>query len=71
MLGPIAVNRESEFTDELPKTRSAKIMQRPFQTRELGLKEENLVIHMMFKKNIQRKGGELCKQVSFGYSFSF
>ncbi len=44
MLGPIVLNREYEFTDELPKTRSAKIMQRPFQTRELGLKEEGLVI---------------------------
>jgi acyl-coenzyme A synthetase/AMP-(fatty) acid ligase len=30
-----------EFTDELPKTRSAKIMNRVFQTRELGLKEED------------------------------
>ncbi len=44
MLGPIAVNREYEFTDELPKTRSGKIMNRVFQARELGLQEEDLVI---------------------------
>ncbi len=44
MSGPIVVNREYEFTDELPKTRSAKILQRVFQARELGLKEEDLVI---------------------------
>jgi acyl-coenzyme A synthetase/AMP-(fatty) acid ligase len=44
MLGPIAVNREYEFTDELTKTRSAKIMNRVLQTRELGLQEEELLI---------------------------
>jgi hypothetical protein len=64
-------NRKYEFTDELPKTRSGKIMHPIFQVRELGLKEEDLVIVLMIKKNIQRKGGELWNQVSFGYSFSF
>ena len=44
MSGPIIVNQEYEFTDELPKTRSANIMHRIFQTRELGLQEEGLVI---------------------------
>ena len=44
MLGPIVVNREYEFADELPNTRSGKIIHRVFQARELGLKEENLVI---------------------------
>ena len=44
MLGPIVVNRESAFTDELPQTRVGKIMQRVFQSCELGLKEEDLVI---------------------------
>jgi len=44
MSGPIVVNREHEFTDERPKTRSGKIMQRVVQARELGLKEEDLVI---------------------------
>ena len=44
LLGPIVVNREYEFTDELTKTRSAKIMNRVLQTRELGLQEEELLI---------------------------
>jgi acyl-coenzyme A synthetase/AMP-(fatty) acid ligase len=44
MSGPIVVNREYEFTDELPKTRSGKIMHHVFQARELGLKEEDLVV---------------------------
>ncbi len=44
MSGPIVVNQEYEFTDELPKTRSAKIMHRISQIRELGLKEEESVI---------------------------
>lgn len=44
MLGPIAVNREYEFTDELPKTRSEKIMHRIFEARGLGLKEGSLLI---------------------------
>ncbi len=44
MLGPIVVNREYEFTDELRKTRSGKILHRVFQPRELGLKEEDSVI---------------------------
>ena len=44
MSGPIVVNQEYKFTDELPKTRSAKIMNRISQTRELGLKKVGLVI---------------------------
>ena len=44
LLGPIVVNREYEFTDELPKARNGKIMLLVFQTRKLGLKEEYLVI---------------------------
>jgi acyl-coenzyme A synthetase/AMP-(fatty) acid ligase len=43
MLGTIVVNQEYEFTDELPKTRSAKIMHRISHTRELGLKKVGLV----------------------------
>ena len=42
--GPIIVNQQYEFTDELPKIRSAKIMRRISQTRELGLQVEGLVI---------------------------
>ena len=44
MSGPIVVNQEYEFTDELPKTRSAKIMHGIAQTRELGLQQDGLVI---------------------------
>ena len=44
MTGPIIVNQEYEFTDEFPKTRSAGIMRRISQTRELGLQQEGLVI---------------------------
>ncbi|CAB1065422.1 Acetyl-CoA synthetase (EC [Olavius sp. associated proteobacterium Delta 1] len=43
MLGPIVVIRKYEFADELPKTRSGKIMHWIFQAREMGLKEEDLV----------------------------
>lgn len=37
-LGPIAVIKEIEFVDKLPKTRSGKIMRRVLKARELGEK---------------------------------
>ncbi len=44
LVGAIGLNREYEFTGELSKTRSKKIMHHVFQARELGLKEEESVI---------------------------
>jgi acetyl-CoA synthetase len=36
-IGPVAVIRDSEFVDKLPKTRSGKIMRRVLKAKELGL----------------------------------
>jgi acetyl-CoA synthetase len=36
-LGPIAMPSEIEFTDQLPKTRSGKIMRRVLKAKEMGL----------------------------------
>jgi len=41
-LGPAVAPREIEFTDDLPKTRSGKIMRRLLKARELGLPEGDL-----------------------------
>jgi acetyl-CoA synthetase len=41
-LGPAAAPREIEFADDLPKTRSGKIMRRLLKARELGLPEGDL-----------------------------
>jgi acetyl-CoA synthetase len=37
ILGPIAIIKEIEFVDKLPKTRSGKIMRRVLKAKELGL----------------------------------
>ena len=36
-LGPIAVIKDIEFVEKLPKTRSGKIMRRVLKAKELGL----------------------------------
>lgn len=41
-LGPAVAPREIEFADDLPKTRSGKIMRRLLKARELGLPEGDL-----------------------------
>ncbi len=41
-LGPAVAPREIDFTDDLPKTRSGKIMRRLLKARELGLPEGDL-----------------------------
>jgi acetyl-CoA synthetase len=41
-LGPAVAPREIEFADNLPKTRSGKIMRRLLKARELGLPEGDL-----------------------------
>jgi acetyl-CoA synthetase len=41
-LGPAVAPREIEFTEDLPKTRSGKIMRRVLKARELGLPEGDL-----------------------------
>ena len=41
-LGPAVAPREIEFSDNLPKTRSGKIMRRLLKARELGLPEGDL-----------------------------
>ncbi len=41
-LGPAAAPREIAFADDLPKTRSGKIMRRLLKARELGLPEGDL-----------------------------
>ena len=41
-LGPAVAPREIEFTDDLPKTRSGKIMRRLLKAREFGLPEGDL-----------------------------
>ena len=41
-LGPAVAPREIEFSDDLPKTRSGKIMRRLLKARELGLPEGDL-----------------------------
>ena len=41
-LGPAVAPREIEFRDELPKTRSGKIMRRLLKARELGLPEGDI-----------------------------
>jgi acetyl-CoA synthetase len=41
-LGPAIAPREIEFTDDLPKTRTGKIMRRVLKARELGMPEGNL-----------------------------
>jgi acetyl-CoA synthetase len=41
-LGPAVAPREIEFRDELPKTKSGKIMRRLLKARELGLPEGDL-----------------------------
>jgi acetyl-CoA synthetase len=41
-LGPAVAPREIEFQDDLPRTRSGKIMRRLLKARELGLPEGDL-----------------------------
>jgi acetyl-CoA synthetase len=41
-LGPAVAPRQIEFRDELPRTRSGKIMRRLLKARELGLEEGDL-----------------------------
>ena len=41
-LGPAVAPRAVEFRDDLPKTRSGKIMRRLLKARELGLPEGDL-----------------------------
>jgi len=56
----ITVSRFSVTTDERPKNRSAKVAPGgAFQTPDLGLKQEDLVILMTMKINIKKKGEEL------------
>ncbi|CAB1067501.1 hypothetical protein D1AOALGA4SA_41 [Olavius algarvensis Delta 1 endosymbiont] len=43
-LSTIAVNQKYESTDERPKSRSGKIMQRVLPARDLGVREEDLKV---------------------------